>query len=860
MSRRGERSAACRHLPHTGVKEAKPYEGVGGMPRVLSSAGSACIGPPGRWERISHHRKINITLLMEVVCLARDTTPLLLAVVVAGRRLGCQHSIMLGPYRVLDLTDDRGWLAGFLLAQLGADVILVEPEGGHPRGHHHAAYNRGKRSVVATTAAEVEALAADADIVLYNDGGSSGGDELTTDFDVAALRSANDQLITVHITPWGETGPKSSWRATDLTLFAASGQLAVTGDSDRPPVRISIPQAWLHGACQAAVASLVALEHRARMGLGQHVDLSTHQAVCETALSAILFAPAGLGEVEREAGGVRYGPLLLRTIYPCKDGFVVVTVAFGPMIGPMFKRFLAWMHEEGACSQELLDKDWVNFALLVQSGEESIDLIEEVMDLIAEFALTKTKMEIQMRGLKDSLLICPVNNLDDVLNSPQLKDRDFWDEIDGVRYPGRMFLASETPLDALGGAPEVDQHHDDLQPKPGLAAARAATVTLDSQQRIDKPLAGLKIVDLAWVAAAPLATKILAHWGATVIRVETQNRPCLLRGALGHRDDVNDQENAIAWHSTNANKMTISLDLSKPEGRDVVRDLVAWGDVVTESFTPGTMAGWGLGYEDLAAVNPAIVMLSSCVMGQTGQFKDFAGFGNMAASVAGFFDITGWDDRGPAGPYLAYTDYCAPRFTACAILAAVDQQRRTGTGQHLDFSQMESAVHLLAPAILEMQTSAPMRTRRGNADDDMTPHGVFPTAGLDNWIAIAIEGNEQWRSLAVEMRREDLAPLTTAERRERQAELDGVVAEWTGRQHGPGLALRLQAHGVAAHDVQNSSGCVTDPQLAHRVTSSGDPIRLSARPLSMVFPTSCQRPTTASNGPDRPMANTRWRS
>lgn len=145
---------------------------------------------------------------------------------------------MLGPYRVLDLSDERGWFAGFLLAQLGADVVLVEPPGGWPRGYEHEAYNRGKRSVVAADAKAVALLAADADIVLHNDG-------LPFDVDLSALRAESDRLVTVHITPWGETGPKASWRATDLTLFASSGQLAVTGDSDRPPVRISIPQAWL---------------------------------------------------------------------------------------------------------------------------------------------------------------------------------------------------------------------------------------------------------------------------------------------------------------------------------------------------------------------------------------------------------------------------------------------------------------------------------------------------------------------------------------------------------------------------------------------------------------------------------------
>ena len=716
---------------------------------------------------------------------------------------------MLGPYRVLDLSDERGWFAGFLLAQLGADVVLVEPPGGWPRGYEHEAYNRGKRSVVAADAKAVALLAADADIVLHNDG-------LPFDVDLSALRAESDRLVTVHITPWGETGPKAHWRATDLTLFASSGQLAVTGDSDRPPVRISIPQAWLHGASQAAVAALVALEHRARTGVGQHVDLSTQQAVCETALSAVLYAPSGLPEVEREAGGIKFGPALLRSVYPCVDGHVVITIAFGPMIGPMFRRFMEWVFEEGFCDRATLDTDWVNYALLLQAGDLSIQDLEELMDLVARFALTKTKAEIQERGLRDSLLVCPVNDLQDVLDSPQLADRGFWDGVDGARLPGPIVSASRTPLRRLISAPIADQHRDDLAPDPGLEALRAVSATIPEGAASDRPLAGLKVADLAWVAAAPLATKILAHFGATVVRVETQNRPCLLRGALGHRDDIPEQENAIAWHSTNANKRTIALDLSKPEAREVVRDLVGWADVVTESFTPGTMAAWGLGYDDLCKLNPDLIMLSSCVMGQTGPFKDFAGFGNMAASVAGFFDITGWADRGPAGPYLAYTDYCAPRFTVVALLAAVDHHRRTGEGQHLDFSQMESAIHLLTPALLELQDTGRKRTRRGNDDDHLAPHGVYPVCGEDRWVAIVVEDDEQWRSLCIEMRRSDLADLDTPARLARRSELDETLAAWTAGQMPAGLAYRLQAHGIAAHHVQNSDGCLDDPQLNHR--------------------------------------------
>ena len=179
---------------------------------------------------------------------------------------------MLDNYRVIDLTDRRGWMTGFLLAQLGCDVVLAEPEDGWERDYWFAAYNRGKKSVTVGNATDISQLAAEADFVI---------DCAATPFavDLAKLRSNNPSLVTVSITPFGDDGPKAQWSATDLTLVAASGQMICNGDSDRPPVRISIPQAWSHAACQALVGALVANDERARSGRGQHVDVSAQQAM-----------------------------------------------------------------------------------------------------------------------------------------------------------------------------------------------------------------------------------------------------------------------------------------------------------------------------------------------------------------------------------------------------------------------------------------------------------------------------------------------------------------------------------------------------------------------------------------------------
>ncbi|MDG2114381.1 MAG: CoA transferase, partial [Actinomycetota bacterium] len=616
--------------------------------------------------------------------------------------------------------------------------------------------------------------------------------------------------------------PKSDWLATDLTLFAASGQLSCTGDDDRPPVRISVPQAWGHACSQAALGALIALEDRVHTGLGQHVDLSAQLAVCEAALPANYYAPAGLAPVERMAGGVKFGPQKLRWVHSCADGVVVVTVSFGPMIGPMVGRFVEWMYSEGACDDELHDHDWVEFALDIMEGRVPLSELDRLVETIGAFVADKTKAEIQQRGLDDTLLVCAVSTLDDILTSPQLAARDFWDEVDGEQHPGPLVKSTSAGTLRLPAAPTPGQHNDELAAELKAADALVRTAPPVPSPRSAaappnrRPLEGIRICDLSWVAAAPITTKFLAHWGAEVIRIESSLRPCLLRQALGHRDDIPEQENGITWHAVNANKKGVALNLATQEAREAVRDLVAISDIVLESFTPGAIGRWGLGYDDLRQIKPDIIMASSCVMGQTGPMRSFAGFGNLAASVAGFFDICGWPDRLPAGPYMAYTDYTSPRFTAMALLAALDQRRRTGEGQYLDFSQMEAATHLLTPALLDYQRTGKMTTRMGNADPVMCPHSVYPGCGQDSWIAIAIENDDQWKSLAVEMRRTDLADLTVAERRERETELDELISAWTTLQDPSGLQVRLQAHGIPAHQVADSGDTLNDPQLVHR--------------------------------------------
>src|SRR6185436_14993014 len=162
------------------------------------------------------------------------------------------------------------------------------------------------------------------------------------------------------------------------------------------------------------------------------------------------------------------------------------------------------------------------------------------------------------------------------------------------------------------------------------------------------------------------------------------------------------------------------------------------------AFSPRAMRHWGLDFDALREVNPGLVMLSTCLMGQTGPLALFSGFGNLAGALCGYYRVTGWPDRAPVGPFGAYTDYFSPPCALTALLAALDHRRRTGEGQYLDFSQAESSLLGLAPALLDYEVNRRIATANGNDDADFAPHGVYPAAGDDAWVAIAVTGDEQW--------------------------------------------------------------------------------------------------------------------
>ena len=294
---------------------------------------------------------------------------------------------MLSSYRVLDLTDQQGMFCGYLLAHLGAEVIAIEPPGGS-RTHQippfagkegdslwWQAYARGKQSLQLDLEAsegrqELLELIAGADFLIES---FSNSEVQRLGLEYEALAKVNPALIIVSITPFGRTGPKSDWPATDLTIWAAGGAHALAGDDDRAPVRTSVPQTFLHAGADAAGASLIALHERHKSGMGQHIDVSAQQSSAQAALSANLATANDPNSIIQRAAGGLAGLLPAKLTWPCKDGYVAITFLFGPAFTEPNRRLLVWVRERGHCSQEEVDLDWGERIMAMASGLETPD-------------------------------------------------------------------------------------------------------------------------------------------------------------------------------------------------------------------------------------------------------------------------------------------------------------------------------------------------------------------------------------------------------------------------------------------------------------------------------------------------------
>ncbi|MCS6947561.1 MAG: CoA transferase [Steroidobacteraceae bacterium] len=335
-----------------------------------------------------------------------------------------------------------------------------------------------------------------------------------------------------------------------------------------------------------------------------------------------------------------------------------------------------------------------------------------------------------------------------------------------------------------------------------------------------QPFHGLKVMDLAWVVAGPLIGRTLAEFGATVVRIESRKRVETARLMGPFPGGQADPQRSVLFDNCNVNKLGLTLDLTQESARQVALDLACWADVVIESFMPGQMAKFGLAYDRLRALNPRVIMVSTSLLGQTGPYAQFSGYGNIGAALAGYQMLVGRENELPVGPFGPYTDFVAPRFAIVALLAALDHRERTGEGAFIDVSQAEAGVAFLAPQVAHYALSGRSAVACGNRDPQCAPHGVYRCRGTDAWVAIVARDDDEWRRLALHVGGNRLAAdprFADLEARKRHEDaLDECIAAWTATRTAAAVERELQSLPVPAHVVANSVEFCADPQLLAR--------------------------------------------
>jgi crotonobetainyl-CoA:carnitine CoA-transferase CaiB-like acyl-CoA transferase len=746
---------------------------------------------------------------------------------------------MLRPYRVLDLANEDGILCGQLLADLGCDVIAIEPPEGNSarrRGPFAGdvadpersltwwAWARGKRSAVIDLAredgrVELKRLARSADFLIES---FAPGRMAALGLGYADLAALNPALIYVSISAFGQDGPKAHYAATDLIGLAAGASLYLSGEAGGRPLRVAIPQAGLHASADAAVGALLAHFAREQSGRGQHVDASMQHATTLATQFRALDGALGETPARRVSGGVFVKGAFLRTRHRSADGWVVLGPGFLPSTGHFMKRLLGWLAEEGYGDANWLDEDWGTFAGRIANGALPESAYEPVERALTAFFATKTSAELMEQSVKRRLLVAPVLDLGQIVSSPQLAARGFAvtlpSPLDGapLAHPGAWAKLEETPLCIARRAPHIGEHTAEVSGETrgeplSLREAAVPASAASAQGGAALPFAGLKVLDLFWVLAGPGATRVLADYGATVVHVESSKHIDTLRVIPPYQFANPHPEGAGGFQSANANKLGVTIDMHTREGRAVILDLVRWADVVTSSFAPGVLDHLGLAWETIHELNPRAILLESCLMGQTGPWRGFTGFGNLAASVTGYMTLAGEPGGTPSGPWAAYTDFIAVRYNTLALLAAIDEQRRTGRGQRVDQSQAESALQFAAPGVLDFHVNGRVLRARANDDELYFPHGVFACRGEDRWVAIAVRDDRDWRELCAELQRDDLI----SRRAEREL-VTRALGAWCAERDAAAIERALQARGVPAHEVLDTARLYECPQLHHR--------------------------------------------
>ncbi len=716
----------------------------------------------------------------------------------------CSYSIemitkaCLSGCRVIEIGSlPAGAYASRLFADFGAEVIKVEPAGGDPNrsfppmidgGSGWFAYlNFGKKSVTADKV-DLDALLAGADVLIDSTG---------TD------RGTPSHLVTVDLSWFGKTGPYRDYRTSDAVCRALAGFVHLIGPEEGPPLTLPDYQSAIMGGLCAfipAVASLLAQQSR-------RWEVSVHEATIALAEYQAIEAWT-TGKPQKRWGFNRFTPTYPMGVYPCKEGFIGITI----VTPAQWKSFcdLLGMPDLGRDPQHVM-------------GPERLAQADALEARFVPRFLERTAEEWFAAGLERRLPFAIVPDMKQVLEWPVFRDRNAIVPITQgkrtVEAPGSPFHLTRTPANFGGNVPEIGEHNDAIATRTeGLLSPARGEEPEGGAGRDDKPLAGLRIIDLSMGWAGPVCTRNLADLGADVIKIEACGYPDWWRGVDNRAETVTQRlyEKSARFNIMNRGKRAITLDLTQPAGVALAKALVKDADAVIENYSAEVLRKFGLDHAELRKVNPGLVMVSMAAFGSTGPWRETRAYGSTLEQGSGLPGVAGRAGDPPMMNHLAYGDAVGGLNACSAMLIALLHRRRTGEGQFIDLSQVQCMLPFTAAWAIEQSANGHVAPRAGNRHPLFVPHGVFPSAGVDKWVSIAVTDDAMWRALAPIVGLDDAAFATAAGRRAEEDHLEAVIAAWT-RSRSPDEAMQiLQKAGVAAGAVRHPMDLLEDPHLKAR--------------------------------------------
>lgn len=705
--------------------------------------------------------------------------------------------LLLSGIRVLDLTADGSIFCGRVLAELGARVTRIEM----PSGQNGTAHLWGKDVDDGLRLAFKKAGGEFASLNLESEDGrdafrqmAASADGIVETFrpgyleslglDFKALSAVNPRLIVVSVTGFGNSGPRRDWVSCDLTVAALGGQLYVTGRPGKPPLEIRGGWVGYLGVLFAVNGLLLAIHQRSRTCHGQHVDISLQECIT-AALDYVLPQYFGDGVVPQRQGSLTWNGNF--EIFRCRDGYFLVSV-------PGDRGMLVdWLSRSRADRDLVLKKGHI--AGLHAGNTRSLMLA------IGRWIRGRSCKELFRGAQLRRLPWAPVLKADGLVKNRQLRSRRFF-------------------VNLKVGGPSVVA-------VPGALPFRVDTTTPAGKARCAQPimtgaygppLSGVRVLDFTWVMAGPYATRLLADFGAEVIKVQSRRVP---------GTEVADRTAYFKYW--NRGKRSVTLDMSQPDGVALARRLIRLSDVVIESFSPRVMENWGLSPDVILQEKPDLIMVSMSAFGRTGPWRNYVAFGPTVHALSGLAYSTRYGSGRPLGPGFALADHVAGLYAGMAVMAALENRRRTGEGVFVDLSQFEAMCVLTAG-----RRNTPIAA----------PYGVYPCRGKDSWCAIAVSGDDAWRRFCDVMGAPWLAfvpEFATAEARlQNRIKLDRGISKWTSKFTAGEVMSMLEGARICAGVVQSARDLAFDEHLKARgffvelvdgergkLVFDGTPIRLS---------------------------------